>query len=160
MYTSVPRWKIFKNKTISHHSPPASFPQSEKAAPIIGPMRKPRENATPIIAIPLPLVEGVDTSVTIAVDRDTFPAATQDLYPWGIAWPTLWYSTQNPSQDKYGEVGGENPEQVGESNACREFLQFTLLFPINHVNEEHNSYQRLIWAVKVFFHSDHWGLQW
>ena len=38
------------------------------------PIRKPREKATPIIAMPLPLVEGVETSVTIAVDKETFPA--------------------------------------------------------------------------------------
>ena len=62
-----------------HHSPPASFPQSEKAAPIIGPMRKPREKATPIIAMPLPLFEGVETSVTIAVDSETFPAALYEM---------------------------------------------------------------------------------
>lgn len=30
---------------------------------------------------------------------------------------TLWDSSQNSCQDKYGEVGGENPEQVGESDA-------------------------------------------
>ena len=84
----------------TYHSPPASFPQSEKAAPIIGPimrkimtmfarswhkkirppMRKPREKATPIIAMPLPLVEGVETSVTIAVDKETFPACDNNLY--------------------------------------------------------------------------------
>ena len=63
------------DRLIPHHSPPASFPQSEKAAPIIGPIKKPREKATPIMAMPLPLVEGVETSVTIAVDRETFPAS-------------------------------------------------------------------------------------
>ena len=43
-------------------------------------MRKPREKATPIIAMPLPLVEGVETSVTIAVDKETFPAGEINLY--------------------------------------------------------------------------------
>ena len=42
-------------------------------------MRKPREKATPIIAMPLPLVEGVETSVTIAVDKETFPAGEVNL---------------------------------------------------------------------------------
>ena len=44
------------------------------------PMRKPREKATPIIAMPLPLVEGVETSVTIAVDKETFPAGEVNIY--------------------------------------------------------------------------------
>ena len=43
-------------------------------------MRKPREKATPIIAMPLPLVEGVETSVTIAVDKETFPADEDSLF--------------------------------------------------------------------------------
>ena len=51
------------------------MPHIEKAAPIIGPKRKPRLKATPIRAIPFPLVAGVDTSVTIAVDKLTFPAS-------------------------------------------------------------------------------------
>ena len=42
----------------------------------MGPKRNPRLKATPIIAIPFPLVEGVDTSVTIAVDRLTLPFET------------------------------------------------------------------------------------
>ena len=42
-------------------------------SPIKGPNRKPRLKATPIKAMPLPLVLGVETSVTIAVDRLTFP---------------------------------------------------------------------------------------
>ena len=67
------------SRRLSYHSPPASFPQSEKAAPIIGPIRKPREKATPIIAMPFPLVEGVETSVTIAVESETFPTK-HDLY--------------------------------------------------------------------------------
>ena len=33
----------------------------------------PREKATPTMAMPRPLVAGVDTSVMIAVDRDTLP---------------------------------------------------------------------------------------
>ena len=70
--------KGFK-KTIPHHSPPASFPHREKAAPIIGPIRKPREKATPIIAMPRPLVEGVETSVTIAVESETLPAAFYEM---------------------------------------------------------------------------------
>ena len=49
------------------------LPHMEKAAPIIGPKRKPRLKATPIRAMPFPLVAGVDTSVIIAVDKLTFP---------------------------------------------------------------------------------------
>ena len=58
-----------------YHSPAWVLPHIEKAAPIIGPKRKPRLKATPIRAIPFPLVAGVDTSVTIAVDKLTFPAS-------------------------------------------------------------------------------------
>ena len=58
-----------------YHSPVWVLPHIEKAAPIIGPKRKPRLKATPIRAIPFPLVAGVDTSVTIAVDKLTFPAS-------------------------------------------------------------------------------------
>jgi hypothetical protein len=56
-----------------YHSPAWSLPQMAKAAPIIGPKRNPRLKATPIRAIPFPLVAGVDTSVMMAVDRLTFP---------------------------------------------------------------------------------------
>ena len=52
-----------------YHSPVWSLPQMEKAAPIIGPKRNPRLKATPIRAMPFPLVAGVDTSVIMAVDR-------------------------------------------------------------------------------------------
>ena len=49
------------------------------------PIRKPREKATPIIAMPLPLVEGVETSVTIAVDKETFPAdEVKSLFDVGL----------------------------------------------------------------------------
>ena len=56
-----------------YHSPACVLPHMEKAAPIIGPNRNPRLKATPIRAIPFPLLAGVDTSVTIAVDRLTLP---------------------------------------------------------------------------------------
>ena len=49
------------------------FPHIEKAAPIIGPNKNPRLKATPIRAIPFPRLLGVETSVTIAVERLTFP---------------------------------------------------------------------------------------
>ena len=58
-----------------YHSPACVLPHMEKAAPIMGPKRKPRLNATPIRAMPFPLLAGVETSVTIAVDRLTFPAS-------------------------------------------------------------------------------------
>ena len=57
-----------------YHSPAWSLPQMAKAAPIIGPKRNPRLKATPIRAMPFPLVAGVDTSVIMAVDRLTLPA--------------------------------------------------------------------------------------
>ena len=67
-----------------YHSPAWVLPHIEKAAPIIGPKRKPRLKATPIRAIPFPLVAGVDTSVTIAVDKLTFPASMhqQSSHPY------------------------------------------------------------------------------
>ena len=54
-----------------YHSPACVLPHMEKAAPIIGPNRNPRIKATPIRAIPFPLLAGVDKSVTIAVVRLT-----------------------------------------------------------------------------------------
>ena len=47
--------------------------QTENAAPIIGPSKKPIENAIPIRAIPLFLVLDVEISVIIAVDKVTLP---------------------------------------------------------------------------------------
>lgn len=55
------------------HSPPALRPHTEKPAPTIGPNRKPRLKATPMSAMPRPRVAGLDTSVTIAVLKLTFP---------------------------------------------------------------------------------------
>ena len=56
-----------------YHCPVCAWPQIEKAAPMTGPKRKPRLNATPISAIPFPLEAGVDTSVITAVERLTLP---------------------------------------------------------------------------------------
>ena len=56
-----------------YHSPVWSLPKMEKAAQIIGPKRNPRLKATPIRAIPFPLVAGMGTSVIMAVDRLIFP---------------------------------------------------------------------------------------
>ena len=50
-----------------------SRPQMEKTAPMMGPTMKPMEKAIPTRAIPLPRVFGVESSVTIAVARLTFP---------------------------------------------------------------------------------------
>ena len=65
-----------------YHSPVWSLPQMEKAAPIIGPNRNPRLNATPIRAMPFPLVAGVETSVIIAVDRLTLPVDYSLIVRW------------------------------------------------------------------------------
>ena len=43
-----------------------------------GPKRKPRLNATPMSAIPFPLVAGEDTSVIMAVERLTLPDNNTD----------------------------------------------------------------------------------
>ena len=45
----------------------------ENVAPIIGPNKNPKLNATPIKAIPFPLEAGVETSVIIAVDMLILP---------------------------------------------------------------------------------------
>ena len=82
-------------------------------------MRKPREKATPIIAMPLPLVEGVETSVTIAVDKETFPAGEVNIYLMLCLLLTFWDSTQDSSHDKYCEVGGEHPKQVRECDTWK-----------------------------------------
>ena len=44
----------------------------------------PREKATPTMAMPRPLVAGVDTSVMIAVDRDTLPISKNIIYKSSI----------------------------------------------------------------------------
>lgn len=99
-----------------YHSPAWSLPQIEKAAPIIGPKRNPRLKATPIRAIPFPLVAGVDTSVMMAVDRLTLPA--QYLVATGqYKQPTFGYSANNSGKHKYCEVTGHDPQQIGDRNA-------------------------------------------
>jgi hypothetical protein len=46
----------------------------------------PNEKATPTMAMPRPLVAGVETSVMIAVDRDTFPSQrTRMSITWGYS---------------------------------------------------------------------------
>ena len=66
----------YKNQaSISFEPELRFFAQIENPAPIIGPNRKPIENAIPISAMPRFRVLGVDTSVTMAVDKVTFPFA-------------------------------------------------------------------------------------
>ena len=66
----------YKNQASISFEPELLFlAQTENPAPIIGPNRKPIENAIPISAIPRFRVLGVDTSVTMAVDKVTFPFA-------------------------------------------------------------------------------------
>ena len=99
-----------------YHSPAWVLPHIEKAAPIIGPKRKPRLKATPIRAIPFPLVAGVDTSVTIAVDKLTFPASMHKYSSPILPTPTLRYSTNNSGKNKNSKIAGEDPEKVGDRN--------------------------------------------
>ena len=100
-----------------YHSPVWVLPHIEKAAPIIGPKRKPSLKAAPIRAIPFPLVAGVDTSVTIAEDKLTFPAKIISYFSYSnLSAPTLRYSTNNSGQNKNCKIAGEDPEKVGDRN--------------------------------------------
>ena len=66
----------YKNQASISFEPELRFlAHTENPAPIIGPNRKPIENAIPISAMPRFRVLGVDTSVTMAVDKVTFPFA-------------------------------------------------------------------------------------
>ena len=57
----------------TNQSPDLFLAQMEKKAPMMGPKRNPMEKAMPIKAMPLPLVFGVESSVTMAVARLTLP---------------------------------------------------------------------------------------
>ena len=86
------------------------------------------------MAMPLPLVAGVDTSVTMAVDRETLPGGgrrrgleegeeineerndgMREERTEGLC--TFGDSAQHPRQDEHCEVGGENPEEIGEGDS-------------------------------------------
>ena len=99
-----------------YHSPDWVLPHMEKAAPIMGPNRNPRLKATPIRAIPFPLLAGVDTSVTIAVDRLTLPKILSLTCHYSLQEQTFRYSSYDPGKHEDREVAGEDPEEVGDGD--------------------------------------------
>ena len=64
-------------------------------SPIMGPNRNPRLKATPMSAMPFPLVAGVVTSVTMAVDKLTLPLLTPPMILASTKMAKLLESTQS-----------------------------------------------------------------
>ena len=75
------------------------------------------------MAMPLPRVAGVDTSVTIAVDRLTLPGTQSTLtlsrarVTCHCSRHTFGHAPDDPGEHEDGEVAGEDPEQVGDGDA-------------------------------------------